>query len=104
MGPLIALNDGSHGVDPTNAMFSPCRKAFFTSSLYRDHFFDAAIASKVLIFTTGLKLRFPPNLSNILEQSLEKDERDERKNGLPQACCLELDHGLSLERENWVGG
>lgn len=28
MGPLIALNDGSHGVDPTNAMFSPCRKAF----------------------------------------------------------------------------
>ncbi|KEH16361.1 hypothetical protein MTR_0212s0010 [Medicago truncatula] len=50
MGRLIALNDGSHGVDPTNAMFSPCRK-------------------------------------------------DERNNGLPQACCLELDHGLSLERE-----
>ncbi|CAI8585665.1 unnamed protein product [Vicia faba] len=38
------------GVDPTNVMFSPCRK-------------------------------------------------DERNNGLPQACCLELDHGLSLERE-----
>ena len=79
MGPLIALNDGSHGVDPYNAMFSPCRKAFFTSSWYRDHFFDAAIASKVLIFTTGLKLRFPPNLSNILEQSL-----------LLQAVCTSL--------------
>jgi hypothetical protein len=51
MGRLIALNDGSHGVDPTNAMFYPCRKVFLTSSWYRDHFFDAAIASKVRIFT-----------------------------------------------------
>jgi len=42
----------------TEAMFSPCRKAFFTSSWNRDHFFDAAIASKALIFTTGLKVSF----------------------------------------------
>ena len=33
-----------------------------------------------------------------MKQSLEQDERDERS-GVPQACCLELDHGLSLERE-----
>lgn len=32
-----------------------------------------------------------------MKQSLEQDERDERS-GVPQACCLELDHGLSLER------
>ncbi|CAI8584254.1 unnamed protein product [Vicia faba] len=50
MGRLISLNDGSHGVDPTNTMLSPCRN-------------------------------------------------DERNNGLPHACCLEMDHGLSVESE-----
>ena len=34
-----------------------------------------------------------------MKQSLEQDERYER-NVVPQACCLELDHGLSLERKN----
>ena len=37
-------------------------------------------------------------LGSVMKESLEQDERDER-NGVPQACCLELDHGLSLERE-----
>lgn len=53
MGRLIALNDGSHGVDPTNAMFSPCRKVFLDIHpiyIQRDPCYDRSLSCLYFFF------------------------------------------------------
>jgi len=52
--------------------FFTCRKTFGTSSLYRDYFFDAAIAVLIVfILTTGRKVSSKSIQYYIIEQRLD---------------------------------